>query len=266
MTDFTDVVEGASLHLTVDQTEAVRAFIFNDLSGSPAARCREAVERPATPRIGDAHPEVPGIVCLDINCRALDTKSAEVTVSYGIPQALDLPPDETAPGTTEVGASVQATTTQRDVNGDVLLVEWAPNVTSVNDITPSLPLKKQGGRVDIQIPQPVMRLTRRESQAPWEKSLDYVGKVNSLPWNTGAVRTWLCVNISGTTSDGGITYDVSYEFQYNPETWDATVVFIDPETSKPPGDVEAQLAVGVNTIKTYIVYPDKNFGPLGVNF
>lgn len=64
----------------------------------------------------------------------------------------------------------------------------------------------------------------------------YVGMVNKDPWGSapGAARTWLCESVRGISRDGGLSYEVTVTFHYRKKTWDFLVVFINPDTGKPP--------------------------------
>jgi hypothetical protein len=44
---------------------------------------------------------------------------------------------------------------------------------------------------------------------------------------------------------------VTYRFQYRPDTWDATIVYIDPETDRPHPDINLGTLDGVIVEQIY---------------
>lgn len=68
----------------------------------------------------------------------------------------------------------------------------------------------------------------------------YVGKTNETDWDVtpgDAPRTWICMGIEGISNDNGLTYIVTYTFQYRADKWDVMVIYLDPNTSRPPSDL-----------------------------
>lgn len=88
---------------------------------------------------------------------------------------------------------------------------------------------------------------RIEAQNPQDKSRRYVGKVNKTPVFGDPPHFWLCSAIRGATEDGGQSYTVNYEFSYNPDSWDATVVYHDTDTDSPV--VDPKDGVGLRTLR-----------------
>lgn len=69
----------------------------------------------------------------------------------------------------------------------------------------------------------------------------YCGSVNISVWSSapGGARTWICESARGISRDGGHTYELTVTFRYRSDTWDTLLVFINPDTGKPPHDLEA---------------------------
>jgi hypothetical protein len=84
----------------------------------------------------------------------------------------------------------------------------------------------------------------KKTRTPWTIADRIVGKVNSEEYVNAAARTWLCTScnwklyamadIAGEEKDSVL---MEFEFQYNNETWDPVVEFIDEYTGKPPADL-----------------------------
>ena len=208
---------------------------------------------------GTPHPSIAGLYVIDMQVNPIGAGIFDATVNYG-PSITSLIPDENQPPQISVGSSVQSQETNLDINGDVMRLDF-----TINDVdADGNPVKRKEeftGTVSIQVPQTVMRFTRRENLAPYVKSLTFTGKVNSNTFLGMPPITWLCTRIEGDSGDGGQTYTVNYEFQHNPATWDATIVAKDPSTAAPP---RAEDVIAGEYIKTYAMYEAIDFGGLNL--
>ncbi|MGH2437498.1 MAG: hypothetical protein ACRDFA_10935 [bacterium] len=252
-----DIIEGASLTETQDGYEAIRVAWVDELTGRADERLYNAVRAAAVPQYGDPHPSIPGLRVVQRSA-ALEKGSDRVliTLTYRVPQANEAPPSDpsgnTSAGVVRVGSTVQGGTTQKDIFGDAITVKHK---------FPGNPeFETQGADVELSIPQLVLSETRKERSTPANTARAFVGKVNQFAIFGGAARTLLCTRIEGTTQDGGLTYEVTYEFQFNEQTWDATVVFRDTNTGRP-----VENPVNNQGIKTVRVYREVNFAALGLS-
>lgn len=109
------------------------------------------------------------------------------------------------------------------------------------NIDPTLPRTiLQGGQINIPFPQ-----SNFSFQGYWEGLRDPVGtsfkivaSINKNPWMGRPELTWLCSEMQWEAIElSKFRYRVAFEFQYNVDTWDATVVFTDQRTGRPPADV-----------------------------
>ncbi len=85
-------------------------------------------------------------------------------------------------------------------------------------------------------------------QKPQQLAESYVGKVNSDNWSVafdGATRRWKCTGIDFNyvlpifNSGKQYVYDMTYQFQYNSNAWNESLIYVDPNTGNPPEDAEA---------------------------
>lgn len=80
--------------------------------------------------------------------------------------------------------------------------------------------------------------------APWLIANAIVARVNSIRFSGEDERTWMCMacnwkpqGVHPEPGGRGFAYYMRMEFQFDKETWDPTVVFIDDVTGKPPKDL-----------------------------
>lgn len=243
-----DIIEGTIIE-TADGYETTRVAIVRGVSGSAQVRQFNALNAPGVPRLFEQHPAIPGVICFRRQATPqADSKAIfNVQLLYRTPEPAILPPDPSAPGVVEVGASLSEQTTQRDADGNPITVSYTfPSTYADKQLAGQT--FTQGGDVRIQLPITVLRETRRETQDPRVKSREFMQRVNKFPVFSGAARTYLCSRINGRTTDGGKSYEVGYEFLYNPLGWDATVVFRDPKTNLP---IAAPTADAVKSVRIY---------------
>ena len=240
----------ANVKITKDGVTASHQYMVYDLGGDKETRIARAVTMEGIPVYRQPHPGIASIFAEEIDGQLVagDIDSVIVTVNYKSP-------DKNKGGaaddkwTIQTGAVVQTIQTN-------YLAEYLDPAKKTRKPFPSVKYvwqdadglgpdqrKRAGtqttgtGLVEINVPVLSWRMTRREESSPKAKSLAYTGKVNNTAWNDSPPRTWLCTRLDGQSDDQGKTYVVNYEFLYREETWDADVVFIDPETGKPPPGV-----------------------------
>ena len=118
-------------------------------------------------------------------------------------------------------------------------------------------LKEQGGEINVTAIQESLSIAGIVITGDAHAYVvSVLNKVNSKPWQGGAVRTWLCTGADYTwldrIKDQGEA-QVSLEFQYQETGWDPDTIFIDERTGKPPKDLVED--VGYKTI-TYVLGVD----------
>ena len=113
--------------------------------------------------------------------------------------------------------------------------------------------------------QPTAGFTIRVTEAtndPQIEAADWVGAINSSPMLGGAEATWMVVDAdyepvllgSPTYTD---RYNFEWRFEYNPDGWEPTSVYKDPETGVTPPDL-----VEDEGIKTFEYYDRGNLNYL----
>lgn len=287
-----ELIESAGANDSGEGVTVTRGFHVTGLTGNVESRAVDALLQPGIPKLGAPHPAIGFVYVLNRTVKMVEPTQARIEVEYGIPKAAsgDVPPgagggvDGTAPGINEdsdqgtisVGSSTTTQTTFRDRLGKLMTVGHIVEVEKkVTDPVTGIVSKQTVKEPDVQLreaelisPQTILRVSRVESGSPDIKSRKFVGTVNSRSLglkksgrgNDGP-RTWLCTRIDGTSNDGGETYNVTYEFQYNPFEWGFSAEWIDPKTGQP-----AFTDLTGEESKFYQIYPEKDFYELGIRF
>lgn len=266
-----DLIEGASITENESGFEVTRIFIVTEVSGDPASKMYQALNTAGIPIRGDFHPTVPSVQVDTRTATPLSQDQMRVEVTYRVLPSSSLPPGENEMPTITVGATVQEQETNLDINGEVMTVSHTyteeeaaelpkrPNQVTNDDGTVT---EEQVGTINVNIPQLILKFSRREKRDPYDKAFEYVGYVNSSIFYNVNPGCYLCTRIEGTSTDGGKTYQVDYEFQFNNEGWFATVVYVDPEKNAPLSDATAETDTD---IRTFTIYGSKDFNALNLS-
>ena len=276
-----DIQDGAEINRTVEGLEAIRIFQVSGLTGNRDVKLLNAILANGIPQRGEQHPSIPELAVSDISASPQGAENAEVSVTYKVLPFEEQEPDENQPPILTVGTTVQEDLTNLDIFGQQMLL----NHTGVrqgkrsNETRQPDKLPTQPGELAVQFPQTTISLQRREPNNPLFKSQEFAGKINSAPIFGDPPHVWLCTGITGTTDDGGESYNVTYEFQRSavPDTWDPIIVYIDTETDAPiatenfftkkkgpaaEGEVDAD-EVGIKKVQ---VYNEIDFNQLNIDF
>jgi len=260
MAVISEIKDGGSVSFGQDGVQCTRIFFVTELVGAVTRRLYDAAFVSGVPRRGEAHPSIPSIIATSVQVEPIES-GAKVTVNYQQPAYDAKEPDETEQAIIRVGSTVQEASTSRDKDGEVIKVKFT--------YVPVDEDGNQGEQITIdyvpvllyQVASSTLDYQRRESRNPMQKSIKYTANVNKFDIAGFKARTLLCAGIDGESSDGGVSYLVTYRFQYNPDTWDAEFFYIDPETGQPHQDVTVQPANGYGTAK---IYKELDFSALNV--
>lgn len=267
-----DITDGPSVELTKDGYRAVRIAKVGRLKGDGATRLFWAINAIGVPRYGDTHPVIEGLPVSRVHATLASegtTDIAIVTIEYFYPTGGNLhfanidEVRESGLPQLEITSTVQPSTTQFATNDIGTKTQITLDYERTDPVTQTTtPLPTQSGTVEYQLPMMVFRFSRREPADAYvgDAARDYVGKVNSVAiFGEAGIRYWMCTRIDGVSDDGGMTYNVTYEFQRHPDSWDATVIYVDPETGQPVPDPVTDIG-----IKTVQIYRAVDFDRLGL--
>lgn len=234
--------------METDQTEGIiarRIFQITEIDN-----VRQALE--SGPEIGETHPDESSIRV--VNKKVRTTVIAERTVwelevEYRTPgSGEDVEPGEFI---IEIAGAGSSETTSTDINGNLIAVSHEVEITDPERIREFLENEQADTPPDereaiesifasvTQVhpvsrikPSAVFRATERiEGINPVLEAQDFVGVID-------ATEQWLCTRVDARSEDGGATYLVTYEYQFNRDGWNPVVEWIDPETRAAPEDLE----------------------------
>ncbi|MFG0249240.1 MAG: hypothetical protein ACF8OB_10165 [Phycisphaeraceae bacterium JB051] len=235
-----DRTEGALLRQTPTGLEAQRQAYITGIT-----HLQQALDHPDLPRIGQAHPDIHTLIARSITAQPDGPNAAVITILYHNPGGHGDKPK------VAIDTALRQELTETDVNGSRITLAYSQTGDDADMIT-------QGARVAVLRPQTQMALTRMQTTHPAKTARQYAGTVNRTSIFEGQPGTWLCTSIDGESEDGGITFKVTYRFQYNASGWQPTVSYTNPKTNRPPADLVA--GVGIKQVNLYRQEEFKNLG------
>lgn len=271
-----DTIVGAKMVNTRRGPVVERRFLVVDLEGPSYIIGALALQAAGIPRVNDLHPGIWGLPVSHVEFEPVKDSPSQgwVTAHYGYfetgGQFLN-PPSESAVPEFEILGGVQPKDTVWDKNDDQI-------VTHILEAEDSENTKKVAGKVSIMVPKTGIRLRRREPFNPMAKSIAYRGHVNSIDINAvNNSRCWLCTRLDAVTDDRGLSWNVTYEFLYEPPTtnahaeedyiggWDIAVVAEDPKTGEIMTTDHPRWADPPDgSVEVYRVYPEADFHALNL--
>ena len=252
-----DQPSGERIELTRTGPRITRSYMVKGLTGSPDHRLYNAAFVSGIPQMGDFHAAIAGAFVGRVSLSHLPDSptQARVEVEWGFfPGEQDdqffNEPDDNAVPQLEVSATTVTKIKRKDVNGDPIILnytrDWLPPGVSGPE---GEVLPPQLAAVEFQEPQHIVIYRRRETQHPRVRALEHLGAINSTEVFGDSPRMWLCTQLDGFTDDRGASWNVTYAFQRNIDTWDVTVIYRDPATGEAVPN--PQPVVGIKTVQMY---------------
>lgn len=239
-----DILPGHGAKLTVQGWEFTRVAMVRGVTGEGHTKLINAVLA-VIEEVGGIyaeHPNMANTLIKSFDPVPKTPEEVEVRIIYA--QRSRVVTEESQ---IEVGSSITQVETNKDSAGNLITLSYAYPVNYKGNDKYRGQTITQGGMIKRPVPTSTLSITRRESVSPLTKSQAYVGRVNSDVWKGGEIRTWLCTGITGRSDDSGDSYVVTYSFEYKFDTWDETIMFINPDDGKPPTDLVNN--VGIKTIQ-----------------
>lgn len=262
-----DLPNDERIELTRTGPRITRTFLVKDLRGDVDHRLYNALFVSGVPQMGEIHKAIAGAFVGRVSAEHLPASptQARVHVEWGFfADEEDDPffngPDDNAVPLLEVSSVLVPKTTNFDVDGVPILLEYTRDVPAPGEEGPSGPeLPPQVTAVEYLAPEELVIFRRREVNDPRSRSRLFKGHVNSVGVFGDGARTWLCTQLDGFTDDRGASWNVTYAFQHNINAWRARVIYRDPATGEGvPDPIEG---VGVKWVE---LYPEANFRLLNI--
>ena len=217
-----DLADGSGATYARHGWQIDRTAIVEDVEGDGYKKVVNALACPGLPFIGWPHPYLPNTYLEEITVAAISGSTVHLRLHYSNPSKRA---NAESP-TIEYNSGMSSEQTSKDKDAI--------------EMTASYGGKSEKGVANVAASSKAITFTRVEAADPRAKWMEYDGAVNSIPFLGEAARTWFCV-IRAASSNNGITWEVTYEFSYKFDTWDARVYWRDPATGCPPDDYEVEL-------------------------
>ena len=239
MTKVHEDVKGGSINVTLQNgAKVMRKFIISEIEGNPSAIIFNGINAGGVPRPGDPHPDIPFQTVESIQSDVLGSNEIALSINYSnIAQAVD----EEAQVFISISGSVQSVLTNEfftPVGKQLMQLDYRYPLNRDPEGTNTV--KKIIATANKQQAIIVVTLKRLESENPLTKAVRFVDRINTRRFLGTGPRTWLCSSITGDSNDGNETYQVSYVFEFRPQTWDVDLFFTNKETGEIPIDVKDQ--------------------------
>jgi hypothetical protein len=252
-----DIMDGASADFATTGTRIVRVAKVTGVTGDGDERLYNAVTATGMPTLGDVHPSISGCYLR----RMIPKPEANDVIAV----RLIYESSSYQPNTINIAGTLSQTQTNIDQNGYAIQLGYTYPTDHHYEAWQDVK-KWQSGYANFLKPGTNITVTKTMAFIPWQHITNYTGTVNGFPFKIGntrihGTRKWLCTGITAASNDAGGTYSVTYNLQYNPDTWDAVMVYQDPHDGRPPSDVW-DTANQPDAVNTYQLYTSKNFNSL----
>lgn len=248
-----DEIKEANLSETAEGYTGTRKFTVTDIPQTPNAPLSAVYDDPRIPIVGAPY----GRFGIQVLKRSADSDAslvngAIVTVEYGVPDSSqDVSSGKASKERIELKVGTITERTATDINGDFLNVSYQGSESSFLKLA-------QVQTAEVQ--RPVFRFTvRRDEQAiPFQKALDFFGKVNSTQFFGFASKTLLLLGLANADTNKGLTQEVAYEIVFKPDTWRHQARLLIG------GRLPTDATLG-NGIEVYDVFESIDFAGLGIS-
>lgn len=254
------ITAGAQAEDGVDGFSESVVYRVDGLTGEQSTWLDRALQADGLPARYQAHPSRVGAIVTRRVATPDGPDAVRVAVTYSVPtgSGLQLQPDVDQ-GVVELGATVTSEVVSTDIDGQPIVVIYDKPTESGGD---TLYVEtQQAVEAEKQTATATASVERVESRYPFDKALQYTGKVNRFPVFGKPAGTWLCTGIEARTEDRGQTYSVRYTFVYKADGWEFEAIYIDDETGRPPVDL-----IDGRGRKRVKIQGEEDFRNLGVSF
>ncbi len=260
------LAEGAKYSNSTRNIALVEEYLITVAASVPDhAVFADAIATPGLPTRYSYHPTFAALICTNISCESMGSKGPKqikfsATYEYEHDHTQSTP-SRTGKCTLEFGTAMANAKVTTDA-------KFAPMILTFKDPEQGDVERFQACEFDVQIPSPIITFRRAEPL----KGTDYIalklafeGYINSRPFNKMNKHTALCTLIQATIEADH--FNVTYQFQFNRDTWDVTGVF--KESNDTNKVAAGSPSLGVSYVnggkKDFVVYPEADFTQLGLH-
>ncbi len=254
MIEVNPLKESLELSESAEGMQATMNYMVTGLPVDPDFPLADAMISPKLPKFGEPFGRF-GIQVVErvANVNPNLSSGAIVSIKWAVPDSKDTPPSTGSKSKPRIEMKVGtiSETTLTDIKGDFLKLVYRGTATGGARLT-------QVQEAEIQ--KPVFRFTARrdEDKIPFLLAKKFIAKVNSTTFYDFEPKTLLCLGISNTESNKGLTQEVLYEFAWKEDTWrhEARLVL--------GGRFPADASLG-NGLELYDVFLSRDFRELGLS-
>lgn len=239
--DRVDVLECVEKYGTI--VRLVRRVRITGLSDTDYKALYSALTTTGVPAIGSklTGTGFESLVCTERSVRIVEEEPSVADINctyelgYNEGQDMRAPPFSIVLSSQSV--SLNQVTSNTDKDGNTVTVSHTFPAADAD--FPSV-TKQQAAEFQYFQAQPTLRVQGiRRGVGPWLVAQQITGALNDTTWGGTPAGTWMCTTCSWEPYNLSTqqSYKFTFEFQYNPDGWDPTVVYIDERTGKPPKDL-----------------------------
>lgn len=240
--------EGETLLETSDGFVSTRVGDVTGLAGRESAYLFKAARRRGVPKVGDQHPDIPGIVCTRRGMKTVGADGVRITFTYS-----KLTTDMVGgPVEVEFVGDTLNEETVFDIDGNLIQTKY----TSFTAGTSSLTTRTH--RMAIERPTFTVRLSSTRRNVPKILAADLTGAINAREWSGFPPLTWLIRSVS-SSQQAVDRHRVTVTATYRKTTWLG-------EVATDVDGIIPEDATVTNGIRTVRVYQEVDFSRLGMSF
>lgn len=216
-----------------------------------------ALQTEGVPLQGSKLPGAPNLVCTQRKAKLVDDRVVDIDLVYehafNEGQSIDAPAFGFLLG--ECQATINQSTSNKDKDGNTVFTEFTfpdddPDFGAGSDRH----TQQQGGEFPFFQPQFTLKYRGIKSVLfPALITQAIMGKINLNAWAGGEAGTWMCTGSTWKPHNIGSIpnqFLFSFEFQYNSDGWNPTIIFKDERTgAPPPGLIEG---TGYKTVEKHV--------------
>ncbi len=215
-----------------------------------------ALQTEGVPAVNSKLAGAPNLILTQRKAKLVDDRVVDIDLVYELGfnegQSIDNPPFGLLLG--ECQATINQSTSNKDKDGNTVYTQHTfPDDDPDFGINSDRHTQKQGGEFPFFQPQFTLKYHGLKSVLyPALVAQTIMGTINLAAWAGGEAGTWMCTGCTWKPHNIGSIpnkFLFTFEFQFNADGWNPTIIFNDERTGKPPSDLIE--AVGYKTVQKH---------------